>query len=319
MLLFLTVIFKYFTSFSRRMKRRVVQQGPATLMISLPSKWVKENNIAKGNEVELTEEKGKLIITLDGPTEQPQKKEVDTATMGIFNEYFVNYFYQKGYDEVLIRSSDASLLDVIEKRAKQMIGFEVVQKTKNTITLKMLVKIDQQEFDIVLRKLFQITLVMGDKIIEAVGKKDAVLLAEVAMDEKENNKYTDLCLRILSKNKYKYPENGFMLFALLRELEQTGDLYKWIADDVKKISKIQPSYIDLFKKIHAFFRLYYELYYSFDGQKAQSFFSQKNELLSLTDSLLQTAQKEETVLLSHCQALIHAVFNLKGPMFLQQI
>ena len=33
------------------MQRKVIQQGPSTLMVSLPSKWVKENNIKKGEEL----------------------------------------------------------------------------------------------------------------------------------------------------------------------------------------------------------------------------------------------------------------------------
>ena len=125
------------------MKRRVIQQGPSTLMISLPSKWVKENNIKRGDEIELTEEKGKLTITLDTPVKQSFKKDVDAQTMGIFNEYFVNYFYQKGYDEITIRYTDPSIAAMIEKRVKQMIGFEVVGKDKNSITIKMLLTFDQ--------------------------------------------------------------------------------------------------------------------------------------------------------------------------------
>ena len=141
------------------MKRKVVQQGPATLMISLPSKWVKENSITKGDELDVTEERGRLVLTLDSAKTEPAKKEIDAASE-IFNEYFVNYVYQKGYDEILIRYNDASVPTVVEKRAKQLLGFEIVEKTKNSILLKMLVNVDQQEFETVLKKLFQITLVM---------------------------------------------------------------------------------------------------------------------------------------------------------------
>ena len=35
------------------MKRKVVKQGKSTLMISLPSKWVKDNNINRGDEIDL--------------------------------------------------------------------------------------------------------------------------------------------------------------------------------------------------------------------------------------------------------------------------
>lgn len=300
------------------MKRKVVQQGPATLMISLPSKWVKENAITKGDEIDVTEERGRLVLTLDSITKEPAKKELD-AQAEIFNEYFVNYVYQKGYDEILIRYNDPCVPALVEKRAKQLLGFEIVEKTKNTILLKMLVTVDQQEFEIVLKKLFQITLVMGDKITEALVQRNNTLLNEVKVDEKENNKYSDLCVRILYKNRYKYPENGFALYSLLRELEQIGDHYKYIAESFSLSSVPNAALQTLYSHIHAFFRMYYELYYSYDAQKAQRFFQRKNELLENSLQQLATATREDAIILSHLRALVQSIFDLKGVMFLQKI
>ena len=44
------------------MKRKLVKQGAATMMISLPSKWIKENGLDKGDEIELIEQGGELLI-----------------------------------------------------------------------------------------------------------------------------------------------------------------------------------------------------------------------------------------------------------------
>ncbi len=300
------------------MKRKVVQQGPATLMISLPSKWVKENAINRGDEIDVTEERGRLVLTLDSVTNGPAKKELD-AQAGIFNEYFVNYVYQKGYDEILIRYNDPTIPALVEKRTKQLLGFEIVEKTKNAILLKMLVTVDQQEFETVLKKLFQITLVMGDKITEALVQRNNALLNEVKLDEKENNKYSDLCVRILYKNRYKYPENGFTLYSLLRELEQIGDHYKYIAESFSSSSAPNAALQSLYSEIHAFFRMYYELYYSYDAQKAQRFFQLKNDLSEACKKQLACATKEESLVLSYLASLIQKIFDIKGVMFLQQI
>lgn len=302
------------------MKRKVVQQGPATLMISLPSKWVKENNISKGDEIELFEEKGKLTLSLGNVRgSEESKKEFDVRTFGIFNEYFVNYFYQKGYDEITIRYDDPKYTGIIEQRVKQMMGFEVVDKGKNHTTIKILMKTDEQEFETLLRKLFQITMVMGDKLGEALEKNRKELLEEVKADEKENNKYCDLCLRILFKNRYKYPENSFVLFSLLRELEQVGDIYKYLAEDFQNAKTANKEIIGLYKEVHAFFRMYYSLYYSFDAAKAQAFFQQKPLLLSACQKQANEATKEDVLVIAHLTSLIHSVFDLKGPLFLMKV
>ncbi len=303
------------------MKRKVVQQGPSTLMVSLPSKWVKENNVSKGDELDLAEEKGKIILTVEKPSSESVSKEHAVVDFGVFNEYFVNYFYQKGYDEVLIRCKDPEVAALVEKRARELMGFEVVEKGKNFVRVKSLMKIDNQEFDTVLRKLFQITLVMGDKITEALEQKSEQkkkeLLAEVVLDEKENNKYCDLCIRILFKNKYQYPDDGFAYFALLRELEQVGDLYKFIAQCALTLDC--SSFVSLFKQVHAYFRLYYELFYSYDVEKAQKFFSEKTVLLQLCSAQIASASKEEVLFLSYLMTLVREIFDLKGPLFLMKV
>lgn len=290
-------------------------------MISLPSKCVKEHNIKRGDEVEIIEEHGKLIITLDPAQDDRNKgilkKEFDSTDFGFFNEYFVNYFYQKGYDEITLHYTDPAVKAQVEKRVKELIGFELVDEKPHSLTLRMLMKIDQQEFETVLKKLFQVTLVMGDELTLALDKKDFASLRDIAKYEKENNRYSDLCIRVLYKNRYKYPDNGFALFALLRELEQVGDLYKNIAESFS--AKNRREIISLFKEVHQFFRAYYELYYSFETKNISDFFTKKQTLLKHCRTLAARSSKEETVVLSYLTALVHAIFNMKGPLFLTKI
>lgn len=300
------------------MKRKVVQQGPATLMVSLPSKWAKENNVNRGDDIEVAEEKGKLVLIAGNGNSRgagTAKKEFDSRDFGIFTEHFVNYFYQKGYDEITIRYDDSKYADLIEKRVRQLVGLEVVDKGKNYTTIKTVMKIDEQEFETVLKKLFQITLVMGDKIAEALERNNTALLQEAQADEKENNKYCDLCLRVLYKNQYKYPENGFVLFALIRDLEHVGDQYKYLAEDFLNSKRPNAESLALFKRIRSFFRLYYELYYQYDKEKAIRFFLEKEELMA------QCVAKAESngMLAAHLTGIVQSVFNLKSHLFLMKV
>ncbi len=312
---------KILTYFFPIMRRKVVQQGPATLMISLPSKCVKEHNIKKGDEIEMREEHGKLIVTLDPAQDSfvkgVQKGEFDVTDFGFFNEYFVNYFYQKGYDEITVHYTDPAVKALIEKRAKELIGFEIVEEKVHALTLRMLMKIDEQEFETVLKKLFQVTLVMGDELAAALDNKEFARLREIARYEKENNRYCDLCIRVLYKNRYKYPEEGFALFTLLRELEQVGDLYKDIAESFS--SKTRKELFSLYTEAHQFFRVYYDLYYAFDKKKIPSFFLRKDLLLKHCTVAAARATKEDAVLLAYLMALVQAVFDLKGPLFLMKV
>ena len=47
------------------MKRKIVQHGQSTLTLSLPSKWVKKNNIKKGQLLDVNVSEKGLLISLD--------------------------------------------------------------------------------------------------------------------------------------------------------------------------------------------------------------------------------------------------------------
>ena len=43
------------------MKRKLVKQGPATLMVSLPVKWLQSQNLNKGDEVDIEVKDNKIV------------------------------------------------------------------------------------------------------------------------------------------------------------------------------------------------------------------------------------------------------------------
>ena len=52
--------------------RKLVKQGAATLMVSIPAKWAKQNNLEKGSQVEVEESNSILKITT--PKEKTKKE-----------------------------------------------------------------------------------------------------------------------------------------------------------------------------------------------------------------------------------------------------
>ena len=59
------------------MKRKIVKQGAATLMISLPSKWCKKFGLKKGDEVDIETANDSLLVS---PKEIKVKSEVDKGS-----------------------------------------------------------------------------------------------------------------------------------------------------------------------------------------------------------------------------------------------
>ena len=65
------------------MKRKVNLVGSSTLTVSLPSKWIKDNKITKGDELDVYMDKGEICFSRGEKKEE--KKEI---TVDITNYYY---------------------------------------------------------------------------------------------------------------------------------------------------------------------------------------------------------------------------------------
>jgi len=55
-------------------QKSVVLHGTSTLIISLPVKWTKKNNVHKGDKISVTENENMLYVCANGNTEKEVRK-----------------------------------------------------------------------------------------------------------------------------------------------------------------------------------------------------------------------------------------------------
>ena len=65
--------FIYKRNNSTNMIRKLIKHGESSLTVSLPRKYVKENNLIKGQEIELTESGKEIIISIKKKKKKKQK------------------------------------------------------------------------------------------------------------------------------------------------------------------------------------------------------------------------------------------------------
>ncbi len=84
------------------MKRKIIKQGHNTLTITLPTDWVKKLNLTPGDEVEVIQNAGELVIN------GKQNSEQKTVTLDISNLRvpmlwrFFQSVYREGYYEIIL-------------------------------------------------------------------------------------------------------------------------------------------------------------------------------------------------------------------------
>ncbi len=263
------------------MKRKVIQLGGKTSVISLPSNWIKNYNIQKGDELNVEESSNSLIIKPDKQTSEKRKITIDIEN---FNERTLRYatsaIHKIGYDEITLRYDSPKLLNVIDHLTKNLLlGFIAIDQTPKKIVLKSISNEVESEFNSTLRRAFLVTNSLANSTLEAIESKNFQILPSLLNLENTNNQLTSFCLRLINKGFYKEKEKISFIVPIIWNLEKIADEYKYICNQLSKNNlEIQNEIIKILKETNQFFNSYYELVYNFSPEKLNDLVDKKTEL-----------------------------------------
>lgn len=247
------------------MKRKIVEQGGLTLMISLPRSWAKKFMLKKGDEVEIRERNKELIVTAD---KEGEAEIIGIDITNLDDSLIWRYYssaYRKGYDEIKLSFKHLSheKRDMIRFIVDRHIGMEITEQGRNYITSKELSALKIEEFDDILKKTFMMISSMAKTLLEALKNKDKETLQNIQYMDSNVNKFTDFCFRILNKKGYKGSEKTTAYYLLVKQLEDIADDYKLLAEE-----RVQE---DMLEEVNKQFNDFYGLFYNFDEKTLISF------------------------------------------------
>ncbi|HOI18685.1 MAG TPA: AbrB/MazE/SpoVT family DNA-binding domain-containing protein [Candidatus Woesearchaeota archaeon] len=208
------------------MKRSIMLLGGKTLVISLPARWAKDNNLRKGQEVDIHNNDGLLYISpntlrdfssLD--IDIRDKKNKSLILKMIFSAYI------RGYDEINVRFKNKEQLDLIYSMAYTLIGFATMRQDKNVITLKDLSEINLDEFDNVYPKIYLMLKEVIKEGIDALELGDFEKLGNFSQRDFTINQYVNFCLRSILKSNVMGSNKRIFYYSKLTNLEQLGDAF----------------------------------------------------------------------------------------------
>ncbi|MBW2984830.1 AbrB/MazE/SpoVT family DNA-binding domain-containing protein [Candidatus Woesearchaeota archaeon] len=274
------------------MKRKVSRIGPATLMVSLPSKWVKKYGLKKGDEINLEDKENKLIISTAKAEPEISKITVDVSGMDDYIlQLFLTAVHKKGFDEVSLRYDDPRKIDSVRVRISTLLGYEVVEQRPKYCRIRNVSGDLEKEYDSLLRRSFLVNKNLFENVKGALESNDFSGADSMIALEKTNNRLTNYCERILVKKLYKGIDS-FVAYVIVWNIESIADdLRDLIKDIVSKKKKVTFSkeFIKNFGAVMKLFDSYYSLFYSFsiDGMN-----NLKAEAVKLKSELSGFLQKE---------------------------
>lgn len=300
------------------MKRKLVKQGAATMMISLPSKWIKANKLEKGDEINL-EEKGKeLIINTEKTTKE--KKEI-IIKINEENKHdiknILTHLYRKGFDKVTIENINPELLKEIRVITNLLLGFELTEKTSAKCVIENISEPLEQKYDIMLKKVFLIIKETQDIILNDF-EKEKFNINEIEETRNQQDKFILFCRRLLTKQN---PENIFLEWELLTFLMHIQHayfyLYKYASENKIKTDK---EITNLLKELKSYFSLFEDAYYNKNIKSIHRINNLKKQYqFGSCLKLIEKSKGKETVIYSYIRELFRLIQIGTSPILSEVI
>lgn len=297
------------------MKRKLVQQGPSTLMLSLPREFVKRFGLKKGDEVEVMEKVDCLSVIPQGET-AIRKAEVHLDEFKLITGRVIGGLYKAGFDEIYIHFKNPNCVQAIQDEVDEMIGFEITQQRPNLIVLKEVSIATKDEFNSMYNRIFFMLETIADDFLEAIKNSNFHLLPDIWQRDRAINKYSNFCRRLLNK---RIDQVGAKYY-LVEELENIGDQYKEIAKEIYK-RKLKPSkeVIEILQGCNTLIKDFFKLQLSFKPADAEVFCGKLIAIEKLINKQLARKPDSSFVLLGYIRSLKQLFFNMLGPLLTEKV
>ena len=186
--------------------RRVQKFGRSTLMISLPSSWVKSVGLSPGDTVSIEVlEDGTLRLA---PITMLQKKKEKRLTIrvgqGSSESLLIRAIYAGyilGMDTIVVETTGGILseshLRVIRSTVRALIGAEIIENTPNKITIQVLIDASKYSAATIIGRMANLVKFMIQHIQIALLDNKPYLLREVLELESEVDRLHALTVRQL--------------------------------------------------------------------------------------------------------------------------
>lgn len=297
------------------MIRKLIKHGESSLTVSLPRSFVKENNLKKGQEIEVKEADSGLFISAE------KQKELKSISIDVSCQFGVirkllGAAYKCGYDEVNICfSSFSELKEIKDVLQRQFLGYGIMKQGKNNILIKKISEDNFDQFNNVIRRFFLIIQDMGSDLLKAVECDDFEWIKTISLMKYESDKLADYCRRAINlKFKSDYKRLA-PLYVVVEQMEKVSDNYRELCEHIsyEKI-KLKKETKRLIKCLLDFQSLFSSLFFKFDITRINEFKKTKDALQSRVYSAAKNAGKQESRVIVIIDRALNIISALNGPL-----
>ena len=299
------------------MKRKLVKQGEATMMVSLPAKWIQKNNLNKGDEIDIDELDDALVIKTQGPGKEIKKKieiELNDDNRELVRIMLI-HIYRVGYDTVTIKNIDNKTSEEIRRVAKELLlGFEVTSRTATTITLENLSEPTDEKYETILRRTFFTIKETINTLNEEVKANSTERFNEVEELRNQSDRMIMFCRRLVWKRGGKLYD--WELLTFLNHIDHAMYYFFKSMKDSKSKKINNPAVVRFVDGLTDYFGLFYDAYFNKDIGSINKIQNQRNKYQfgGIIDEL-QKSKGIDSVSLSYLREIYRMIQMGTSPLY----
>jgi phosphate uptake regulator len=185
-----------------RYARRLQQIG-SSILISLPSQWVKDNNLKKGSIVPVDVNRDNTISIFPSGEESGSTKDVTIQYSPASMDSLVNQVYGAyllGYDMIRVKAAGSITYEDAErfKRAmRKLVGLEIVEEDRQTISSQFLLDPNTLDAEKILRRMNSLVAGMFREMLEAIKERENIAKRSIGGRDDEVDRQYFLLVRLI--------------------------------------------------------------------------------------------------------------------------
>lgn len=237
----------------QRYARRLQKIG-SSILISLPSQWVKSNNLKKGSIVPVDINRDNSISIFPSEDAADDTKEVTIPYSAVAMDTLVNQVYGAyllGYDMIRIKaSSQISFEDAdrVKKAMRKLVGLEIVDEDGFHISAQFLLDTNTLDAEKILRRMSAIVAGMYRDLLEAIKSKENSIRRVISGRDDEVDRQYFLLVRLIRSammdqklaGKLNLSNIDILDYRIAANLlESAGDYIVDLADTMQDFSRIR--------------------------------------------------------------------------------
>ncbi len=291
------------------MERRLIKQGGGGYTIYLPKKWVENNDLEKGNSLNVDESGSNLIISKSGQTKKISTEIKLTGLTESSIRTLITNSYRLGYDKINVKFENDKQFKILQYVIKtRLIGFEVVKKQEKECVVENVTEPSPEQFDNILNKLFMNIEEMFNLTKKRMNnEKNVEDYKEVA---ERIQKYDNFCRRTIMKRKLIEKNSELFWTFLTLIIHAQRELY-YLNKLINKI-KVSEKQKELLIKAYKIFKLLEKSY----NEKNISYLGEIHEMQNklIYKQGYSLLNKNNSAITYHLMVCIRELYQANSPL-----